>query len=176
MDGELEARKAELARELEQARTELLEVAQGLSAEDWRRPTDNPGWTARDVLAHLAAGETTVQPLLRRLAAGEGGVPDDFDLARYNAGQLRRRAERTIAELLEELAEARAQTLEALRQATPESLARRGRHPRGFEATLEQTFRLIALHDREHAEDIRRATSRAVRPAASPRAPGTAAT
>jgi uncharacterized protein (TIGR03083 family) len=41
----------------EQSVRSLLSVAQDLAADDWRRPTDLPGWSVHDVVAHLCAGE-----------------------------------------------------------------------------------------------------------------------
>jgi uncharacterized protein (TIGR03083 family) len=41
----------------EQSVRSLLSVADDLDSEDWRRPTDLPGWSVHDVVAHLAAGE-----------------------------------------------------------------------------------------------------------------------
>jgi len=40
---------------------------------------------------------------LRRMAAGEGGVPADFDPNRWNAGQLRRRGDLPPDQLRAEL-------------------------------------------------------------------------
>jgi uncharacterized protein (TIGR03083 family) len=41
----------------EQAVCSLLSLAADLDADDWRRPTDLPGWSVQDIVAHLAAGE-----------------------------------------------------------------------------------------------------------------------
>jgi uncharacterized protein (TIGR03083 family) len=154
---DLNARKAAIARELAEAREGLLAAVRLVDEAAWEMPTANEGWSVRDVLAHVASGETTIQALLRRMADGRGGVPDDFDLDRYNASQLRRRAEQTVPQLLAELDVARGQTLEALAAATAQALSQRGRHPRGMITTLEETFRIIARHDREHTQDIRAA-------------------
>jgi uncharacterized protein (TIGR03083 family) len=41
----------------EQAVRSLLSVADDLDADDWRRPTDLPGWSVQDIVAHLASVE-----------------------------------------------------------------------------------------------------------------------
>lgn len=41
----------------EQSVRSLLSVADDLDPEDWRRPTDLPGWSVHDVVSHLAAVE-----------------------------------------------------------------------------------------------------------------------
>jgi uncharacterized protein (TIGR03083 family) len=46
---------------------ELLMVLRTLSPEDWLRPTAAPGWSVRDVVAHL------VDTAMRRLSAGRDG-------------------------------------------------------------------------------------------------------
>src|SRR6476620_12441862 len=99
-------RNAALRRELEQAQRELLEVLDGVGPDGWSRPSPNEGWTVRDLLVHLTTSESGFVPTLRRMAAGEGGVPADFDPNRWNAGRLRRRAEMPSAQMRGELDEA----------------------------------------------------------------------
>jgi uncharacterized protein (TIGR03083 family) len=41
-------------------RTQLLGVLAGLSAEDWARPTAAPGWSVKDVAAHLLGGDVGI--------------------------------------------------------------------------------------------------------------------
>jgi uncharacterized protein (TIGR03083 family) len=41
----------------EQSVRSLLSVAQDLDPDDWRRPTDLPGWSVHDIVAHLCAVE-----------------------------------------------------------------------------------------------------------------------
>jgi uncharacterized protein (TIGR03083 family) len=41
----------------EQSVRSLLTVAEDLDPDDWRRPTDLPGWSVQDVVAHLSAVE-----------------------------------------------------------------------------------------------------------------------
>ena len=81
-----------------------LEVLDQVGPDDWlRRSPANEGWTVRDLLTHLTTSESGFVPTLRRMAAGEGGVPADFDPNRWNAGQLRRRAEHAPEQLRAEL-------------------------------------------------------------------------
>src|SRR6476469_58727 len=107
-------RTAALRRELEQAQRDLLEVLDGVAPDGWSRPSPNEGWTIRDLLTHLTTSESAFIPTLRRMAAGDGGVPADFDPNRWNAGQLRRRTEQDGEQLSAELLTAHAEMLALL--------------------------------------------------------------
>src|SRR5258708_3200220 len=101
-------RKTAIREDLVEAQGALLEVLDRLGPDEWLRQSPNEGWTVRDLLVHLTTSESGFVPTLRRMAAGEGGVPADFDPNRWNAGQLRRRAEVLIEELQPELESAHA--------------------------------------------------------------------
>lgn len=81
----------------------LLEVLDGLSGEDWQKPTVCPAWTVKDVAAHLLDGA------LRRLAMQRDGhfpPPPDGDLNDY-------------ADLVGFLNELNATWVEAVRRLSP---------------------------------------------------------
>lgn len=73
---------------------------------DWSLPAqgDADGWRARDLLAHLSSTQAAMAGVVAaRPAAGDGGAPVRFDPDRWNASQLRRRADRSPAELADEM-------------------------------------------------------------------------
>jgi uncharacterized protein (TIGR03083 family) len=43
-----------IAARVRESRAELLEFARSLSAEVWSQPSPNPGWSCKDLLAHVA--------------------------------------------------------------------------------------------------------------------------
>src|ERR1700716_1955520 len=88
---------------LVEAQRALLAALDQVGPADWLRASPNEGWTVRDLLTHLTTSETGFVPTLRRMAAGEGGVPADFDPNRWNASQLRRRGDVDPAQLRSEL-------------------------------------------------------------------------
>src|SRR5437899_10176852 len=97
-------RKNAIRDDLVDAQRALLEALDGVAPGGWSRPSpNNEGWTVRDLLVHLATAEAGFVPTLRRMAAGQGGVPADFDPNRWNAGQLRRRGEVAPDQLRSEL-------------------------------------------------------------------------
>src|SRR3982074_1078193 len=96
-------RIAAIRDDLVDAQHDLLEVLDRVGPDDWLRPSPNEGWTVRDLLIHLTTSESGFVGTLRRMAAGEGGVPVDFDPNRWNASQLRRRGEMPVDQLRPEL-------------------------------------------------------------------------
>ena len=154
------ARKSAIREELVAAQRDLLDVLDTVAGDDWRRPSPNEGWTVRDLLGHVASAEAGFVGALRRMAAGEGGVPADFDPNRWNAGQLRRRADRTIEELRLELDTAHRALLAVLDEIDDAALDRRGHMSSGGEGSAADNFQLVASHKRAHCADIRAALAR----------------
>jgi uncharacterized protein (TIGR03083 family) len=150
-------RKAAIRQELVDAQRELLEVLDRVGPDDWSRPSPNEGWAIRDLLTHLSTAETGFVPTLRRMSSGEGGVPPDFDPNRWNAGQLRRRADTTPEQLREELEAAHAEMLALLDSLDEAAFDQRGYLSTGSEGSTDDNFRLVAYHKRSHTDDIRAA-------------------
>src|SRR5262245_15821836 len=100
---DLDARKADIRRDLTDAQQQVMALLSGLDEAGWARQTPNEGWSVRDVLGHLSSSEAGFVSVMRKMASGGGGVPPDFDPNRWNAGQLRRRAEQTGEQFRAEL-------------------------------------------------------------------------
>lgn len=130
-----------------------------LTPEQWAAavPSDEGAqWTAKDVLAHVAISEGGQLTVLTRYLAGEAEViPADFDLARYNRGSVKKRADKTVAELLQEIEAGHARLLETLAGTPEDKLDLRGRHARGDQLTIEGFFLRVTEHRRLHAEELR---------------------
>ncbi len=150
-------RTAALRTELESAQRDLIEVLDRVGADDWQRPSPNEGWTILSLLTHLSTSEQGFVGTVRRMAAGEGGVPQDFDPNRWNAGQLRRNAEAAPADLRRRLETAYAENLALLETLDQTALEQRGWLSSGVEGSTEDCYRLIAAHKRGHTGDIRAA-------------------
>jgi uncharacterized protein (TIGR03083 family) len=148
-------RTVDLRQMLEQAQGELLAALDRVAPDQWTLPSPNEGWTIRDLLVHLTSSETAFILTLRRMATGRGGVPADFDPNRWNAGQLRRRAEQTPEQLRAELERSYAELLGELDTLDDAALDHRGNLSTGVEGTTEDNFRLVATHKRAHTADIR---------------------
>ncbi|MBC9227580.1 maleylpyruvate isomerase family mycothiol-dependent enzyme [Aeromicrobium sp. 636] len=121
-----------------------------LEPDDWDVPTDLPGWTAKDVLAHLVhlervmvEGETT--PI------GGSAVPGDYTDAGVAA--LRDVPVEQLKKDLTDLVERRAEALADL----PDPQALAVNTPAGVEWTWEVALRNRAIDLWTHEQDIRRA-------------------
>jgi len=143
--------------DLVEAQRGLLAVLDEVGPADWLRPSPNEGWTMRDLLTHLTTAELGFVPTLRRMAAGEGGVPADFDPNRWNASQLRRRADPPPEQLRAELESAHGEMLALVDSLDDAALDHRGHLSSGVDGSTEDNFRLVAAHKRAHTEDIRAA-------------------
>ena len=134
----------------------FLEVVATLGEDDWDRPTGCPGWTVRDVVAHVVGLEDV-------LTGGEEPsveVPElrhvTNDVSRYTERHVVARRDRSTAELVDELGtvvgrrrEQLAGDLDAL---APSFL--------GGEQPLGRTLGLRAFDIFSHEQDIRRAVGR----------------
>ena len=125
-------------------------------------------WTVRSVVAHLIQGEREdwIPRARMILEFGEGRVFAPFDREghdRYSQGK-------TLDQLLDEFALARAKGLEDLRalKLTAEDLRRRGRHPSFGTVTLSQLLATWAAHDLTHLHQISRIMAYQYREAVGP--------
>jgi uncharacterized protein (TIGR03083 family) len=163
-------RLAAIRQDLVDAQRALMDALDGVGPDDWvRRSPTNEGWMVRELLIHLTTSESGFVPTLRRMAAGEGGVPADFDPNRWNAGQVRRRTEVPPEQLRAELESAHQVMVALLESLDGAALDHRGHLSSGDEGSTEDNFRLVASHKRTHTEDIRAAL--AARTAAQPQKP-----
>ena len=155
----MQDRKGALREVLLSSQRELLEVLDRVGPDDWQRASPNEGWTILSLLTHLSTSEQGFARTVQRMAAGEGGVPTDFDPNRWNAGQLRRNAEVSPAELRQRLEQAHAESLAVLDTVDDAGLDQRGWLSSGQDGSTEDCFRLIASHKREHTQHMRAALS-----------------
>jgi len=154
-------RKTTIREKLAAERQKLLNFLEGLEEDDWTLPTDCDPWTVRDLLAHLVGAEVSQQGLIQMWLDGNTAMHPEFDIDRWNAGQLRRRQDRSVAQLLDELDAARQETLNLLDRLTEEQLDLTGEHPFwGPGTSIEQVIRGIYRHERLHLQDMQKALER----------------
>ncbi len=153
-------RKATLKRELQEARDALLAEVDQIIEGEWAAPTPVEGWTVRDQLAHLAYNQPGQPKVVRSILEGKGGTSSNFDLNYFNKRGLEKQKDKSVEQLKAELAAGHAETLRALDELDEADLDKRGNHASAGEATIENIFRTIARHDREHTGYIRDALKR----------------
>ncbi len=117
------------------------------------------GWTARQVVHHLADSETMSYIRLRRLLAEDKPL-----IAGYDEEEFARRLyyDRPIAASLEVLRAVRRASVELLARLTDAEWAREGTHSDSGRYDVETWLRIYAAHAHDHAEQIRRARGRHV--------------
>jgi len=146
--------KAERRGALQQAHAALMQVLDHAQDDAYSRPLAESEWRARDLLVHLATAEAGLGALARRISAGEGGLPENYDRDRWNAGQVRRRGESPVAELRGELERAHAEMLAFLEGLEPAAAQHRGRLPMGEEGSVFDVLDLVARHKIEHTAQL----------------------
>lgn len=113
-------------------------------------------WNAVDIVGHLIHGERADWlPRTRMiLEFGESATFPPFD----RGGHARETEGRQLAELLDEFARVRAESLRQLKalQLSPSDLQRRGTHPAFGTVTLSQLLATWAAHDLTHLHQISR--------------------
>ena len=133
---------------------ELASIVHALHG-DWSAPvTGYDGWTCHDLLAHLSSTQTSLAAVAESSTkpAPEGGVP--FDPNRWNASQVRKRAEKDPQELLNEFDSGTTQLVDALSDLDMEKKVTVGAFP-GY--TLRDAMAEMLDHQRHHLDDLRAA-------------------
>lgn len=134
----------------------FLEVVATLGEDDWDRPTGCPGWTVRDVVAHVVG----LEDVLTGGAEPDVDVPDlphvVNDVSRYTERHVLVRRGRNPRDLIDELgavvARRRRQLAGDLEAMVPSFL--------GGEQPLSRSLGLRAFDIFSHEQDIRRAVGR----------------
>lgn len=135
----------------------------------WTSADEGPGtWSPWAIVGHLLHGERTDWiPRARMILAQEpGSVFPPFD----REAQFRESAGRSVAELLDEFAAARRDSLAALRgfALTEAHLSLTGTHPAFGNVTLRQLLSTWATHDLSHVAQVARVMAKQYRDAVGP--------
>ena len=144
---------ADVVADLRSALEELNGLVRSLPAERLERP-EADGWTARQVLAHLADFELVAAVRVRMVLSSERPA-----LAVYGQEEFTDRFSglESPAEALDRFAVNRRATLRVLDALAPEDWERVGIHPDRGAEPLERTMEMLVRHDRGHLEQLRRA-------------------
>ena len=118
--------------------------------------SDGASWTVLEILKHLVDAETSIRRLVEDILKGGDGVPEGFDLDRYNESKVRKIGERSPTDLLEEFSTARAATVSLVTKMSPADFQQEGRHPFLGIASVEDILKLMYTHTQIHQRDIRR--------------------
>lgn len=135
----------------------------------WTRANEGGDtWTPFDIVGHLIDGERHdwIPRARMILEFGETKTFEPF----VRGGHVRETQGRTLAQLLDEFARVRGESLDQLRafNLRPLDLERRGRHPAFGAVTLSQLLATWAAHDLTHLHQISRTMAVQYREAVGP--------
>ena len=146
--------RSELIRRYSEGHAAVEAALAGISPAELDR-ADADGWTARQVVHHLADSEMASALRLRKLIAEEHTVIYGYDEERY--AQTLYYDRRPIEPSLLALRAARESTASILPLLTEEQWGRAGWHTEAGAYSVERWLEIYAAHAHEHAEQIRRA-------------------
>jgi DinB superfamily len=164
------ASKQELLNKLRISGDDIVSKLRAMPAESFEQGRYESGWNGRQILAHIASIEWSYPRLIDvareaqspkpteapKEASGEpasrparGGIND------YNERQVEKRAQMSVAELIDEFERNRATTIAAFEQADESLLSQPIRSAGGVTGPLADVVSMIAIaHVDQHARDI----------------------
>ncbi|HEX2783965.1 MAG TPA: maleylpyruvate isomerase family mycothiol-dependent enzyme [Ilumatobacteraceae bacterium] len=131
-----------------------------LDERDWKLPTDLPGWTVQDNLAHLIGTERALQGLPAAEAPSEVGSHVKNPIGQFNEAEIEARRGRTGGEVLQEWDALVDLRLATLRNADDAHFAKEMMTPTG-PGTMADFLHIRVLDCWVHEQDMRRAVGRA---------------
>jgi hypothetical protein len=145
-----------LVQQYTQGHSVVIEALAGISEAEL--DTRHDGWTAREVVHHLADSEMTSAIRLRRLLAEDRPTIGGYDQEAF--ARVLRYTERPIEAALDAFSAARRTTAEILARMTDADWAREGTHTESGRYTAEDWLQIYAAHGHEHAAQIAQARRR----------------
>ncbi len=153
---DIDAEKTRLMDDLDSARRLTLAVLQ--DADENRIVHPESGWSVKDMAAHILIWEEEALAALRAWQKGETYTIANFDsFDQYNERALARYRDRPLAQVKTELYTVREAIKTILRALPPDRFAGMMPYPWPWMGSLSDLMAIMAGHEREHADDIRRA-------------------
>jgi hypothetical protein len=148
----------ELANTLEAEGVKTVNFFKSLTNDQWDLPvySEGPGWRVHNLLAHFTEVEGSISKLIRQVVDGHTGVPEDFDIDRWNAKHTGEISLRDRQWLLAEFEERRQATVVMVRGLIDADLEKTGRHPALGITEVKRMIRTMYLHIQGHQRDIKR--------------------
>ena len=144
---------AELRADIAATHDELLKLVDRMGPEDFNRSTSNEGWTARDVMAHLATINQRLREQLKTAkSGGQYSVSEDVNV--YNERQVAERRGWDVQRVRKEVEDDHAATMAAIDVLTDADLQKGYQHPTRGWRTIEVSLEGVASHFRTHTGEI----------------------
>lgn len=151
------ASKEEIEEAIRRLEKEVEELVSALPESAWDKGVYENGWTAKQLLCHLAStsGAAGYLVSLASSPGGSAGSGGGLNVDDLNAQQVARRQGRTVAELLEEIRNGYQRSLEVVRALSQDQLKRVVRTPWGPEGRLaDLLLSFVREHDAAHLRDL----------------------
>lgn len=152
--------KREIEQHLKASRAELEALMASLSEADLARTSRAEAWTVKDLLAHLASAESGIHAVIQRIRKGDTQLRAGFDLNIWNQRQVEKRRDAAVSDFQAELRASREGTWQLLAEVPEADFPLRGIHSSGEDMSVEELFRRIGDHEREHGSMVREALGR----------------
>jgi DinB superfamily len=120
---------------------------------------DGSRWKVRQLPAHFLSTEVGIFRLIFSILDGGPGVPENFDIDRYNEKQVSGYRDQDVADILEKFIEQRRSNARFTSNMTPDDLQKEGRHPYLGIVQVSEFIKLLYRHNQIHQRDIRRVLS-----------------
>jgi uncharacterized protein (TIGR03083 family) len=125
---------------------------------DWTAPAPGyDGWTCRDLLAHLSSTAASLPAVASSITEPRDPNAAPFDSTRWNASQVRRRADKQAQELVDEYDSGTTRLVMVLSDANLDALVTVGPYA-GL--ALGETMAKMLEHQRQHLTDLEQALNR----------------
>jgi len=145
------AGRTELIQRLEGARQELRAALEAIDPE----MEICPGWTSKELLAHIAGWDRVTIPSLRAHAGGiEPGATAAGDLNLMNAQFIEGYQALSYSQMVSECERVRQELESALEEMPEEKFAEPFLFPWGERGTIADLVAILAGHDEEHAREL----------------------
>ncbi len=130
-------------------RDALVELIKRVDAGVWEKPSPCPGWSAKDLVAHMATSATAITMYVQWMLEGRPNQGKAALDARNEAGVAERRG-RSLEELISEIKTSHQRNIDLLLSLSDEQLAVKGALASGEMIPVEDRFRRAGKHYREH--------------------------
>jgi hypothetical protein len=136
------------------ATNEFLKIAQELKEAELDSSSSG-GWSARQVIHHVADSEAQSYARLRRLIAEPGTLIQGYDEGGWGENETLGYKELPVAPSLEVFEAVRASSLEIIKRLKPNQLNNSGTHSESGEYTVKTWLETYISHPLEHAAQIK---------------------
>lgn len=135
---------------------DFLRAVDSVAGEAWDEPSPDPGWTYRDILAHVVSNELRAQARLRSVLgqADEAELKAINDIDGWNQREVEARRGRSVRELVDELAAQRQETVRLLSSFRSEHLSTPITVADGTTRNVLEYTDMFTRHQSEHAGQL----------------------